>query len=268
MSENKFKYIICPKCRTEFHLDGNSLKCKNGHSYDISSAGYVNLLPPHKKGTVPGDNKEMIRARHDFLQKNYYKPLADRLAEISKLYSPSVIADIGCGEGYYTSKLGNIDTHVIGFDISKFALAVAAKQDKKSDYCTANLHELPLAESTVDMVFCCFCAHDAYEFHRILKPNGKFILVTPAKKHLFGLKELLYDKPYENNEDIPELKGFKHVSCEHIEYTASIKGKQNIANLFAMTPYFWKTPQSGTDRLSTIEQLTTDIGFVINTYSA
>lgn len=266
MNPNKFRYLICPVCGGNMHTEQNTLKCEHGHSYDIASSGYVNLLPPHKKDTVPGDNKDMVRARRDFLLKGYYSPLADKLTEICNLYKPSVIADIGCGEGYYTSKLGCSGAYVMGFDISKFALTVASKRDKASDYCVANLHELPIADCTADAVFCCFCAYDAAEFARILNTDGKFVFVTPARRHLFGLKGLLYEKPYENDETLPAMEGFRLISSERIEYTADIKGTDDIMNLFAMTPYFWKTPKSGADKLKALDCLTTEVAFAVNTY--
>ena len=72
---NKFSKIICPICRNKLKSVSNMLKCKNNHSYDISSDGYINLLPPHKNGYIPGDNKEMVRARRNFLNGDYYLPL-------------------------------------------------------------------------------------------------------------------------------------------------------------------------------------------------
>ena len=34
-----------------------------------------------------------------------------------------------------------------------------------------------------------------------------------------------------------------------------------IRNLFAMTPYYWKTPRDGATRLAALPELTTDIAF-------
>ena len=266
ISSRKFNYIVCPKCRKKLSVSGNTLKCAEGHSFDVASCGYVNLLPPHKTGDVPGDSKEMVRARRDFLSKGYYKPLADKLYEIIKGYKPEIIADIGCGEGYYTSGMGAFGAHVMGFDISKYALMYAAKRDKASDYCTANLHDIPLADNTADMAVCCFCAHDEHEFARILKENGKLITVLPAKRHLFGLKEILYDKPYENTEETETMECFCLVEEDRVEYTVDIDCTDDIMNLFSMTPYFWKTSKDGADRLKAMTHLNTELGFVIRTY--
>ncbi len=267
-NNSRFGLLVCPKCKKRLFAVGNSLKCENNHCYDIASAGYVNLLPPHKKGDVPGDNKEMVSARRNFLSKGYYKPLKDKISEIISGIAPDVIVDIGCGEGYYTSAAGEYAECVLGFDISKYALAAAAKLDKNTGYCTANLHELPLENAVADMVLCCFCAHDEMEFGRILKKNGRFLLVTPGKRHLYGLKTVLYDEPYENTEETLQLQGFEAVNTEHVCYTAEIHSKEDIAALFMMTPYYWRSPKSGAQRLLELEVLKTEIDFILTEYKS
>lgn len=262
---DKFLGVMCPKCLNNLHVESNCLTCDNGHTYDISSRGYVNLLPPHKQGAVPGDNKEMVQARRAFLNKDYYKPLADKLAEVISQMSPSVIADVGCGEGYYTGRISNIpDCKIIGFDISKYALAYAAKAYKKASFCVANLHNLPLKDEYCDVILCCFCAYDVTEFARILRNNGKFVLVTPGKKHLFGLKSILYEEPYENDTEI-ELAKFELCDTYKIKYELNIL-HEDIWNLFSMTPYYWKTSKENSEKLKNIDTLYTEADFIIRVF--
>lgn len=262
---DKFSGIICPKCSKILQMYGNCLKCENGHSYDISSKGYVNLLPPHKKGTVPGDNKEMVQARRAFLNKDYYKLLAHELSCIVNKIAPKVLADIGCGEGYYTSKLiqGN-ECKILGFDISKFALAYAAKAYKNAAFYVANLHSLPLENEYCDAILCCFCAYDEIEFARILKNNGKFVLVTPGKRHLFGLKSVLYESPYENDTEI-SLSKFELCDTHEVSYEIDVP-KEDIWNLFSMTPYYWKTSKEDSKKLNNIDTLHTEVDFIIRIF--
>jgi 23S rRNA (guanine745-N1)-methyltransferase len=49
----------------------------------------------------------MIRARRDFLDKGYYEFLREELCGISLKYlnNADFIADAGCGECYYSSKI-------------------------------------------------------------------------------------------------------------------------------------------------------------------
>lgn len=265
MNTDKFSDIICPKCSQSMHFDGKSLRCENGHCYDVSSKGYVNLLPPHKQGTVPGDNKEMVRARRAFLDKGYYKPLSDKLCEIIKRLAPELVADIGCGEGYYTGKISQaLCCKTVGFDVSKYALSYAAAAYGDIDFCVANLHNIPLKNESCSAVLCCFCAYDEAEFARILKNGGKFILVTPGKRHLFGLKSVLYEKPYENSTEL-EFDKFKLAETHKITYDICVE-HSDIWNLFSMTPYYWKTSKEAAERLKNIEKLHTEADFLIRVY--
>ncbi len=264
---NKFLNIICPICGHKLKPVSNMLKCKNNHSYDISDEGYVNLLPPHKNGNIPGDSKEMVRARRNFLNKDYYLPLANELISIIKDISPDILIDIGCGEGYYTNKIEqNTNTEIYGIDISKFALALAAKTNKNINYCTASLHSLVFNDNIADALLCCFCAYDEKEFARILKPKGNFILVTPGSKHLFGLKSILYDEPYENPDDNNDIAGFSLDYEKRLTYDIRIESAEDIWNLFSMTPYYWKTPKSGTEKLKGVSYLYTPVEFIIHVF--
>ncbi len=262
---NKFSGIACPNCAKTLHVENGCLKCEEGHSYDISSRGYVNLLLQHKKGTIPGDNKDMVRARRTFLNNGYYKPLADKLAQVMDDISASMVADIGCGEGYYTGRIASGgDRHVTGFDISKFALSYAANTYKDIAFCVATLHDLPLDDDAFDTILCCFCAYDEVEFSRVLNENGKFVLVTPGKRHLFGLKKVLYDNPYENNTDI-QLKYFELVDTYEVSYDIAVP-HDDIWNLFSMTPYYWKTSKEGANRLKALDELNTEVDFIIRVF--
>ena len=74
--------FICPKCKAPLTVSGGSLRCPDGHCYDISSGGYVNLLLSNMMNSkLPGDNKLMVNARRAFLNKGFYRPLADITAK-------------------------------------------------------------------------------------------------------------------------------------------------------------------------------------------
>ena len=71
--------MLCPNCKEKLEKNGNTYKCLNNHSFDISKQGYVNLLLNSKNS---GDNKEMITARHEFLKKGYFDNLLNSIASI------------------------------------------------------------------------------------------------------------------------------------------------------------------------------------------
>lgn len=41
--------LQCPRCGGAFSLTDQSLICENGHCYDLSRRGYVNLAPSHRQ---------------------------------------------------------------------------------------------------------------------------------------------------------------------------------------------------------------------------
>lgn len=60
--------LRCPVCGGALMPLGTSLRCPQGHSYDMAEEGYVNLLAIQKRHAAdPGDGKAMVRARRAFL---------------------------------------------------------------------------------------------------------------------------------------------------------------------------------------------------------
>lgn len=231
----------------------------------------MHLLPPnHMHSKVPGDSKQMVASRRDFLATGLYRLFSDRLNEIVRENSPQigpVILDAGCGEGYYTGRLteslhaAGLHPDVYGFDISKFAVKSAAKHYKEISFAVASCFEIPAADSSADFVIDVFAPIVEGEFRRVLKPGGFLILAVPGPRHLFGLKEVLYDAPYENEYRETEYEGFSFQNRIPVRNEIKIKDQQTIQNLFAMTPYYWKTPVEGSRRLSETATLDTEIEF-------
>lgn len=264
--------LICPNCGLDLVQQGNSLKCEKGHSFDIASAGYCNLLVGSKPGDFIGDSKEMVMARRQFLDTGAYEPLRSALCALVQEEAPAgsaCVLDAGCGEGYYTGAVAKAlrdsgrDLTLIGADISKSATAYAAKRDKLSRYITANSYKLPVKDHSADIILSLFAPAPAGEFARILAPEGKVIMAVPGTEHLWELKEAIYDEPYKNDEDKHSLEGFRLVHREKLSYKAMIEGKGNVQALFSMTPYIHRTGKESMDRLRAIERIELTLSFVL-----
>lgn len=266
--------FCCPKCRGKLSVmpDGRAL-CEAGHSYDRAREGYYNLLLKNTGGTH-GDNKEMVLARRNFLDSGAYLPLAEKLCDIAQHYvtENAKILDGGCGEGYYTdllerrlSALGK-DASVFGFDISRDAVRFAAKKNRALSLAVASSYDIPVADGSVDLLFNVFAPQALSESLRVLHPGGKFIMAIPDENHLFGLKSVLYEKPYKNTVEKSELFGFSLLSREKISYTLTLNTPGEIASLFMMTPYAYRTPPKARERLLSLERLNTEIEFIVFTY--
>jgi len=261
------KYFKCPICKSDFSRVNNSLKCASGHSFDIASSGYINLLKPGKmNNSKAGDSKEMIRARSNFFDCGAYLPIRDKICEIVSRFKNDLIIDAGCGEGYYTFGLANrfYNSSVIGFDMSKFGCKHGAKTARRVNkdnilYSVSSIFEMPLENSCADIIVNMFAPVASEEFHRVLATQGHLIVVSSGIEHLNGLKSVLYDNVYNNEEKFPEYSGFKLLGVENLKYEAMINGSNTIYNLFTMTPYFHRTSIQDKEKLQKIEALCTTI---------
>lgn len=267
----------CPVCNGVLHRDNKCFICPSNHSYDISEKGYVNLILANRKKTRdPGDNKEMIESRRNFLNKGYYGRFSSCLNEVILEFfhdNECSILDAGCGEGYYISNLrskfaeeNNNHSDFYGTDISKNAIIFAGKRDKNIHLAVGSSFDLPIIDNALDCVIRNFAPGDDREFLRVLKKNGILVIATPGVEHLYGLKEALYEKPRKNEvkENVPE--GFKHIRKKEIAYEISLDNAEDITNLVSMTPYYWSISESTRARLGEITKLKTELDFVIDVY--
>ena len=154
---------------------------------------------------------------------------------------------------------------------AKEAISIAAKSEKTLrddiciEYAVAGIFDMPVADNSLDCVLSVFAPVPYMEAYRVLNEKGTLIVVTPGEKHLEGLKNALYDTIYDNDAITKEYDGFKLERRECVIDTITVYG-DNIINLFHMTPYYWKTSEKDSTKLSSLSMLTTKIEFIINIY--
>ena len=252
----------CPVCGDKLTRLDRQYTCPGGHSFDIAREGYVNLLPANfQHSKTPGDDKEMAFARTRFLEGGWYGPLRNELCQLIEALAPpsSILLDAGCGEGWYTQALAEtvsvLGGRTAGLDLSKPAVKKAARRCPGAELAVGTLYHLPMAEGTVDVLVNCFSPLAAEEFRRVVKPGGLFLYVVPGPRHLWELKEILYEEPYENGEKREEYPGFRYRDVAAVETVFPLTRNQDIQDLFTMTPYYWKTSRAGAERLEGVEKL-------------
>ncbi len=267
--------FCCPLCRAPLTRLERTYRCRAGHSYDIAAEGHTHLLPVNQKNSkMPGDDKGMAAARSAFLNKGYYAPLRNALQTLALELTGDApcVLDTGCGEGYYTSGIyralcdSRKQVRMAGTDISKFILKRAAKREKNIEFAVASSYHLPVGDEQVDLLINCFSPLALEEFRRVLRPGGHFLYVVPSERHLWQLKEVLYDVPRPNEVKLTPYEGFRYVQVAQVRDTIRVVGQTDIHALFQMTPYYWKTPKSGAQRLSALEELVTEIAFDIHVF--
>lgn len=268
-----FKCPVCG-CKMSVTDDARSVKCSGDnpkgkrHSYDFSADGYLSF------GVTGGDSKEAVAARRAFLRSTgSYSQAAMAICDTVKHYLPKcrLLVDAGCGEGYYTSQLSEISENTVGFDLSKFACSAGAKQAKRDGkdellFATASVFELPLEDGCADAVTNIFAPCSEEEYKRVLRDGGYLFVVGAGKDHLMGLKRAIYDDVYENGQRADLPKSMEHIGCVTSRHTVKVDGKENIAALFSMTPYYWRTSESDKEKLARLESLETEIEFEIHVY--
>ncbi len=259
--------FLCPICKNELVKCESSLKCKNNHSFDYAKSGYVNLLNPGKRNNAKaGDSKEMIVARSMFFESGAYYKICQHLCGVISSFQPSLIVDAGCGDGYYTHSVAKMNTGstVLGFDMSKFGCEHGAKIAKREGvtnvhYSVANIFDLPIDKESANVVISLFAPVASDEFARILKFGGHMIVVSAGVDHLNGLKSVLYDKTYPNEEKFLNYNSFELEKVENLKYEAEISGIDTINSLFTMTPYYHRTSLADKAKLNNLESLKTTI---------
>lgn len=266
--------FTCPICAAPLTRDARTYRCPNRHSYDTAKEGYVHLLPANKKHSAnPGDDKEMAAARTRFLDGGWYTPLREALCRLCVAYtneSPAVV-DAGCGEGYYTngifSALQNAGARprLAGVDLSKTALKKAARRTPGGEFAVASVYHLPLGDGCADLLLDCFAPLALEEYRRVLKEGGVFLYVVPAARHLFEMKQVLYENPYENAEENISYEGFDYLDVVPVETSFHLT-HEPLMDLFHMTPYTWKTPKEGVERLAALEGLDVTASFRIHVF--
>ena len=261
---------ICPVCGEGLTNENKSYRCENGHCFDISREGYVNLLHgKNKSGSLIGDNREMALSRKQFLSKDYFSALSDELIKMIKEYAPSrpTLCDICSGEGYYGEKVKDaIDCELISFDISKEMLRLCAKR-KKSDFCfVASNNKIPLESESVDLAFHLFAPFQEDEFSRIIKKDGVILTAVAGENHLIELKEILYDTPYKNDEAPPKTEKLIMKEKRKVSKKVTLQSREDIDALFKMTPYYYHTSDKDKAKLEGIESLEVTTEFVVYAY--
>ncbi len=256
----------CPICKMALTLSTGCAKCENNHSFDVAKQGYLHLLMSNKMNSkLPGDTPEMVRARRSFLEKGHYDIFVNELSKIvDTLLDKSVgniILDAGCGEGYYTSKLTGKNREVFGIDISKSAVKLAAAKYKEINFAVASLFDIPFEKNSVNCLVNVFAPIVEAEFLSVIKKGGYMIIAVPGQKHLWEMKEVLYDVPYENEKKHTEYQGFSFEERIEVKSEIELFDNESIFELFSMTPYYWKTTIEGTNRLKELNKLKTIIHF-------
>lgn len=184
-------HLRCPVCAADLSLAGSALRCPAGHAFDVARQGYANLLTgrPH---TGTADTPEMVAARAGFLDRGHFAPLAGLVAARAAERAPSggCVLDAGAGTGYYLAAVLDRlpDRSGMALDVSKHALRRAARSHPRAGAVVWDVwRPWPVRTGVAAVVLDVFAPRNGPEFHRVLRPDGVLIVVTPGARHLAEL---------------------------------------------------------------------------------
>lgn len=205
-------WFRCPNCFTDLSpVDDRVYGCERGHRFDRSKHGYLTLLDPKAPRTI-GDDREMLAARAALLGRGAYLPIAEELARMATPADAGErprIADLGCGTGYYSARLGDAwpDSEFLLADRSAQAVRSALRAVPGATGVVLDIwRPLPLRADIADVVLNVFAPRNPSEFARILRPGARLVVVVPRADHLRELRELgsLLGIPAEKTETVTE----------------------------------------------------------------
>lgn len=236
--------LLCPVCGQDLALIGDgSLRCERRHTFDRARQGYVSLLTGNPTAGN-ADTAAMVQARAAFLAAGHYAPLIRAVAAGCARWAPAdgTLLEAGVGTGHYlASALDALPRAVgLGMDASKFALRRAARAHPRGSAVSWDVwRPLPVRTGSVDLVLNIFAPRNGDEFHRVLRPSGALLVVTPLPDHLAELRRdmglLSVDAAKERRLERSLAGRFRLQHSEVLRHTVALPAR-DVRNAVAMGP--------------------------------
>jgi 23S rRNA (guanine745-N1)-methyltransferase len=181
--------LACPACGSGLAADddGGALGCATGHRFDRARQGHVTLLPPGHR-PPSGDSGEMVADRAAFLDAGHYAGITAALADaVLAGEPPRSVLDLGGGTGHHLAAVLDRapETVGVGLDSSRYAARRAARAHPRALAVVADSWaRWPVRGGVLDRVLVVFAPRNGPETARVLRPQGRLVVVTPTADHL------------------------------------------------------------------------------------
>jgi 23S rRNA (guanine745-N1)-methyltransferase len=184
--------LACPVCGAGLAApaDGGTLGCAAGHRFDRARQGHVTLLPPGHR-PPSGDSAEMVADRATFLSAGHYAGITAALADaVLAGECPRSLLDLGGGTGHHLAGVLDRASDAVGvlLDSSRYAARRAARAHPRALSVVADTWaRWPVRDGVLDRVLVVFAPRNGPETARVLRPEGRLVVVTPTTDHLAEL---------------------------------------------------------------------------------
>ena len=189
LDERAVALLACPVCRRPLGAppDASALRCAAGHAFDRARQGHVTLLPSGHR-PPSGDSAAMVADRMAFLEAGHYAGITRALAgAVGADGPPRSLLDLGGGTGHHLARVLDRAPDAVGvvLDSSPYAARRAARAHERAVAVVGDSWaRLPVRDDAVDRVLVVFAPRNGPEIARVLKPDGRLVVVTPAADHL------------------------------------------------------------------------------------
>lgn len=177
----------------------------------------------------------------------YPEKLTNYLINRFGIKEGSVLLEPGFGRGEFLYQFQKRNIKCFGFDNSDYNYQLPINAEMKEH--DATIIPWPYPDNFFDTIYNkSFIEHFYYpenlfsEFHRILKPGGKIICLTPDWETIFKTfyEDFTHRTPFTKKslEDINEISGFKNIKVEKFLQLPILWGRNN--QLFYFASYLTK----------------------------
>lgn len=267
--------LRCIYCHEKLQFTPYLLRCRHGHSFDLSKQGYAFLS---KKPSDSYYQRDLFEVRRQIIaHSSFYEKLhANIIHYLSDLSCP-VILEAGSGEGSHLFKIGQAIHHGIcmGIDLSKDGIIMSTDYNDHQLSMVADLSEIPLLDQQCDVILSILSPSNYEEFNRVLKPNGIILKVIPNEGYLQEIREIMRQHGwissdnYDNHLVIESfLRHYPQAEIQTVKESVYVS-QETLHQLIRMTPLTWHLTD---DQLQQLQQsmpsnITLDMSILIHQQS-
>ncbi|MBE6475269.1 MAG: methyltransferase domain-containing protein [Actinomyces succiniciruminis] len=186
----------------------------------------------------------MIGARSRVFDAGTYAPMRDALRRTVAAIGPSSVLDLGCGEGYYTRSLRDLDEPPlrVGIDLSKKGISRAARLDPEGMYLVGNCFSPPLADDSIDTIISVFSPVPEAAIARVSRRGAHVVVVGPGPDHLIEIRRSIYREVRKRAGAMPAVPDSWQLVHEG-DVRALVEGDVASvgADIVRMSPYIWSS---------------------------
>lgn len=244
--EKNINIFQCPVCQKDLIVENSkkSIKCIDGHTFDISKKGTVQLV---NKFVQSDYDAKLFNSRSYMMNAGLFNQVFEQIANHTQ--DGEVVVDAGSGEGSAMIYLREQkDLTAIGFDLASEGIQSSSRSLSLENlfFAVGNLANIPLKDDSVDTIINLLSPASYDEFKRILKPRKSIIKIIPNTNYLTEIRQFVSQRQnhinatYDNGDVVDNLmKHFKSVEIEDISYQFALDTPELKENMFMMTPLTW-----------------------------